>query len=99
MEINFCYSQTNKKITEKEARTTIIILDVLFYSYKKDCYNDSTKQCVNVYLIESGEYYTPCSKHDFDLGFNSNYKETKEIWTHKQPSFEGFMEYIKTFIK
>jgi len=75
----------------------------LYEQYETQCFNDSTKQCFNYYgtfyfrgdLMPSGKYKTPCTKSDMDLGIDMNYTGTGEEWVHIQPSFIGFMQYLK----
>lgn len=80
----------------------------LFEEYETQCFNDSTKQCFNyyqttyylpgsaLYSLGVGEdYKVPCSKHDYDLGIDMNYKGTHKEWVHVQPSFIGFIKFLK----
>ncbi len=80
----------------------------LYEEYETRCFNDSTKQCFNYYsnfhLTGSAldslvfeNYKTPCTKYDYDLGISMNYRGTHEEWIHVQPSFIGFMQYLKEY--
>lgn len=72
----------------------------LWQSYKKECYADSTKECFNLYRgMGSDTLYSHCSKYDFDLGANSNFIGQKEIWIHREPTFDGFMQYLDKQVK
>ncbi len=88
---SFIDSSMIKAIQKLIIQTEINLWD----SYQKECYADSTKECFNVYAYEDKEYFTRCSKRDFDLGFNRAYKGTRDIWVHKQPTFNDFMNYLK----
>ncbi|MFA5772920.1 MAG: hypothetical protein WC974_09345 [Thermoplasmata archaeon] len=67
----------------------------LLTNYQDECYADSTEECFNVYVYDGKEAFQHCSNHDIDLGFNPAYKETRNIWTHKEPTFIGFIEWLK----
>ncbi len=63
--------------------------------YQEACYNDSSLQCFNIYMYGKGITYVPCAESDMDLGFNPAFRGTTELWIHSQPTFEGFIEFIK----
>jgi len=79
----------------------------LYEEYETQCFNDSTEQCFNYYkdyylfgsaldsLGVGEKYKTPCSKNNFDLGISINYLGTGKEWVHVQPSFLGFIKYLK----
>ena len=78
----------------------------LYEEYETECFNDSTEQCFNHYrdfhLIGSAldslvfeDRKTPCGKYDYDLGSDDGWMGTHKEWVHVQPSFIGFMRYLK----
>jgi len=73
---------------------------IKFYEkYETECFNDSTKQCFNYFTYLNLIYYkTPCSKGDIDLR-SGVFIETGEEWVHVQPSFIGFMQWMKKRIE
>ena len=80
-----------KKIKALPSRTFITINDIL--DYAEECYNDST---VSYYRILSGgrpndSWRVYCEKDSIDYWGN----KCPEIWSHKKPTFEGFIEWLK----
>jgi len=84
----------------------ILELIELYEEYETECFNDSTEQCFNYYRtyhlfgsaldsLEFENYKTPCGNFDYDLGIDASYRGTHEEWVHVQPSFIGFMQYLK----
>ncbi len=89
-----------KRIDGAEDYFTFAFL-LLYDQYDKECYADSSLDCFQEYwLIQSDNYEetyrVPCSSLDFDLGINSNYKGQVEMWTHREPTFKGFIKYLRT---
>ena len=73
----------------------------LYEEYETQCFNDSTELCFNYYfriyhlIGDSLSYKIPCTKNDMDLEIDVSYTGTGEEWVHVQPSFIGFMQYLK----
>ena len=80
---------------------SIVELIELYEEYETQCFNDSTELCFNYYfriyhlIGDSLSYKIPCTKNDMDLEIDVSYTGTGEEWVHVQPSFIGFMQYLK----
>lgn len=65
----------------------------LYEQYEIECYNDSTLEYFEVFGFGDNKYRI--KGHSLDPGFDPNYRYGEEIWTHKDPIFQGFMEWLK----
>jgi hypothetical protein len=79
----------------KSSNTDILTLLNEYQRYSKECYNDSSK----VHYEDVG-YINYCYRAEFD-GWKYNYilncnDSTHYRYVHKQPTFEGFMEWLNT---
>ena len=71
----------------------MIIISLLDYygEYETECYNDSTLQEV---IIENNFIYYHCGVLGCAVDHGSPFK-TESRWIHKQPTFQGFIEYLR----
>ena len=70
----------------------------LLTDYEQECYADSSLECFLKYksYFSNKVLYTPCTNINmFDPGFDPNYIGKVEIWTHREPTFKGFIKYLK----
>ncbi len=90
----------------------IAVLIQQWTSYQKECYADSsligfkfiieetknTQLSQNSYIVYREEYSNGlhCYPKDFYKVSGNHYKRYEKIYEHKQTTFEGFMEYLKT---
>ena len=81
----------------KEYLTVVIVK--LYDAYAKECYADSTTQTYNIYIRNGHKYYALPSSEDVDLGIDVDYRGQEQVWEHKQPTFSGFIEFLRSKIK
>ena len=72
---------------------TVINLLALYQEYEMECYNDSSLNYYEFYNYQGKEYKS--KGHSLDPGFDPGYIGGRKIWTHKQPTFQGFMEFLE----
>ena len=64
--------------------------------YEQECYADSTLECFLVYVYDQDTAYQRCSKFNMiDPGINPNYQGSRKIWAHREPTFNGFIKFLK----
>lgn len=63
-------------------------LKTLLLNYSNECYKDSS--------LNDGRYYLIDNHNDTIVVCRTSYKS---IYEHKQPTFEGFIEYVKKLEK
>lgn len=73
------------------------IIAELFLEYEKECYADSTFVEMHCYKYQGDEYFRP--KDCIDPGFYLGYVGLKSWYEHKEPTFKGFIEFIKKRLK
>ena len=67
----------------------ISLLD-LYGQYEKECYADSTNQGWGVWLSDMEQnWWMPCDS-------TAIWCEPFERYSHKEPTFKGFIEFVKT---
>ncbi len=70
----------------------VVVLNMLYKQYKNASYNDSSQTTKHV-----GDYrfctYQSTEWEMTDCGNPSHYNQ--KIWTHKKPTFQGFMEWLQ----
>lgn len=83
------YNPGGKIIQSITWRDKVLTFQMLL-DYEKHCYNDSTK--VRRHKDNTGI----CMAYDYDCIIPEHYEN---IWVHKQPTFQGFIEWYKNKIK
>ena len=81
---NLFWSSSNgeTKITKEEKYITLQDLLEYYSDYELECYNDSTLFKGYIEII--------------DTTYNSMWYDYQTFYTHKEPTFKGFIEYLKT---
>jgi len=91
------YFQRNG-LTKSPPPDEMFIVKFLMYwdGYVKECFDDSTK-FDGALLKTAGGYKFIAKKPNPKLGEFVNYSYIKDttIYNHKEPTFEGFMDYLK----
>jgi len=89
--------ETNNKTSDlvhQSMARGIAVTELL--DYQKECYNDSTSIYYDWYNWD-GELYK--RSQSIDPGMLAGYVGSWKIYEHKDPSFEGFIEYMKRQMK
>ncbi len=75
----------------------LIRLVQMWDEYQKECYNDSTFVDEVVWFTENGERWSKSvTKNDsFAWWMKHIGRKTDFIYSHREPTFTGFMEYIR----
>ena len=78
------------------ARTfEIAVMSLLWKEYKDSCWADSSKHMMDIYNSRDGvTFYSEHNPKSIDEGFNSEFMGHKEIYLHKEATFEGFMDFL-----
>lgn len=64
--------------------------------YKAECRADSTERCFGWYVYHEGEEgFVPCEHLGIDPGMDSAFRGTLNRWIHRDPTFEGFMDWLE----
>lgn len=86
------YKIALKERDEQEAkqRWNKLSLEEKLLLYAQECYNDSTKKVL--YFTSDGWKDIPNSYFGSDFGSEI---VTKIVWTHRKPTFEGFIEWLR----
>ena len=63
----------------------------LLEEYAQDCYNDSVSHVVDILILGGDTLYLSPS---IDPGINYGYIETKAVWYHREPTFDGFIKWL-----
>jgi len=66
-----------------------VITDQLLFEYETDCYNDSIYIQVDEWVKEEHGGKGGMPK------FTTGYQVTKWIWWHEEPTFKGFIKWLK----
>ena len=69
----------------------VAIDTMLMNAYLRDCYADSTEATYDWYEHNGVKYRTGIS---FDPGFTMGYIGRWSVYNHKQPTFEGYVEWL-----
>ena len=81
-----CYNSASKTTPIEDG------LFKLLTKYQTECYNDSTEVTYDWFEFDGKRYsWTPT----IDPGINPNYIGTWAIWEHRQPTFTGFIQWLK----
>jgi len=86
---------TTKAFAPYSALVVLTLLQ-LWDGYEKDCYADSTLTAGvwwRGYTIR-GDFWTPYTPRAGEM--MGNILRHEKRWTHRQPSFEGFLEWLRT---
>ena len=71
--------------------------------YEAECWADSTKQTFHVYSSGRNEYTSLCPREYgetcIDPGISPRFRGHRTIYTHREPTFTGFMEFLKRKVK
>jgi hypothetical protein len=59
--------------------------------YKQECYADSVSHCTAYWMKDLNSWQWPCEQTD---PMDKPYVKAVITYTYKQPSFEGFMEFL-----
>lgn len=71
---------------------TVITFEMML-DYAEECYNDSTGHCIATF---NGRWTWPCEQ---TAQIDKPYVTEQWIYTHRTPTFEGFIEYLKRKLK
>lgn len=76
-----------------QSNCEISCLIELYEKYEQECYNDSSQI---THHNQNGDDF--CISFSGSIGYSYCISEghfDEKIWVHKQPTFEGFIEYLK----
>lgn len=78
------------------------LLEVLKF-YSDECWADSTNQTFHVYSYGGNEYTSLCPREYgepcIDPGINPGFRGHRTIYTHREPTFTGFREFLERKVK
>lgn len=86
-------SNNNFYYNTKGIKNTILIL---YSDYQQICYADSFIVTYDYYKHGTDTFQREHYPQIIDPAIEFGYIETSETWQHRQPTFEGFMEFLKT---
>jgi hypothetical protein len=86
--------EMTKVLSELNAKWTPSFL-ALTKAYRNECYADSSLQTFSMYRYDNDTAYRIKSKYDIDPAMNSNYIGEVTKYIHREPTFKGFLEFIK----
>jgi hypothetical protein len=82
-------------IFKLQAQESIKALVEKWQKYKRECFNDSIRKCYGLYVYGDKTYYSEgCTR--IDPGNNSAYVKDTLIWSHREPDFKKFMNYLES---
>jgi hypothetical protein len=81
-----------------------------YQQYEAECFADSTEECFAIYVYTSAVFYQNNERTvwadttygrcgTIDPGINPAYQGERMIYTHREPTFTGFMEFLKNKYK
>lgn len=106
--IELDFDEINNRLTVKSKQWPVdtFLVDTTFYYrsthedeilfllelYERECYKDSTESRYDFFKYE-GKLFK--QEPSIDPGFYPNYSHTGYVWEHREPTFIGFIKWLK----
>jgi hypothetical protein len=91
-------ADTSSPIGQARWHPQIITLEDMD-AYWQECWNDSTSQTFHISLIGGNEYTSLCPREYgeacIDPGISPAFRGHRTIYTHREPTFAGFREWMR----
>ena len=80
-------------ISNSQLEKTLLGIVLMYDQYEKECYADSSLHSYNLFEVGGAKWYG--SPNMIDPGFNAGWKGLVDVWEHREPTFRGFIEWLR----